>query len=187
MEYHASTELRLTSTGHRGKKNKVVSFDNAQAGPKTTGATLQVENTLVSASPSASGTMQIDPSSRPADLNLRIIHAQKNTDESVITRSSKRRKLLPIPTPPNHPPRREASLKTKREDQNQGRTSIQRPRTDHGVEGTNIGSSSNITHWKNIHGECFARVSATLQLFTPEWFLMAPLVDWEVLERLKMY
>ena len=36
-------------------------------------------------------------------------------------------------------------------------------------------------------GECFARVSATLQVFTPEWFLMAPLVDWEVLERLMMF
>ena len=76
-------------------RKKVVSFANAQAGPKTTSATLQVENTLVSASPSASGPMQIDPSSRPADLNLRIIHAHKNTDESVIPRSSKRRKLLP--------------------------------------------------------------------------------------------
>ena len=27
-------------------------------------------------------------------------------------------------------------------------------------------------------GECFARVSATLQVSTPEWFLLAPLVDW---------
>ena len=36
-------------------------------------------------------------------------------------------------------------------------------------------------------GECFARVSATLQVFSAEWFLMAPLVDWEILERLMMY
>ena len=33
----------------------------------------------------------------------------------------------------------------------------------------------------------FARVSATLQVFTPERFLMPPLVDWELLERLTMY
>ena len=33
-------------------------------------------------------------------------------------------------------------------------------------------------------GECVPRVSATLQVFTPEWFLMAPLFDWSFWERL---
>ena len=36
-------------------------------------------------------------------------------------------------------------------------------------------------------GSCGARVSATLQVFTPEWFLMAQLVDWESLEMCGMY
>ena len=36
-------------------------------------------------------------------------------------------------------------------------------------------------------GSCSARVSATLQVFTPEWFLMAQFVDWGNLEKLKMY
>ena len=31
-------------------------------------------------------------------------------------------------------------------------------------------------------GSCCARLSATLQVFTPEWFLLALLVDWESLE-----
>ena len=30
-------------------------------------------------------------------------------------------------------------------------------------------------------------VSATLQVFTPEWFLMEPLVDWEILGTFMMY
>ena len=36
-------------------------------------------------------------------------------------------------------------------------------------------------------GSCRARVSATLQVFTPEWFLMALHVDWESLEMCMMY
>ena len=36
-------------------------------------------------------------------------------------------------------------------------------------------------------GSCRVRVSATLQVFTPELFLMAPLVDWESLEMFMMY
>ena len=36
-------------------------------------------------------------------------------------------------------------------------------------------------------GSCRARVSATLQVFTPEWFLMAQLVDWESLEMCMMH
>ena len=35
-------------------------------------------------------------------------------------------------------------------------------------------------------GSCRARVSATLHVFAPEWFLMAPL-DWESLEMFMMY
>ena len=36
-------------------------------------------------------------------------------------------------------------------------------------------------------GECFARVSATLLVFTPEWFFIALLFDRLFLERLMMY
>ena len=38
-----------------------------------------------------------------------------------------------------------------------------------------------------ICGSCGARVSATLQVFTPEWFLMAQLVDCGILEMRGMY
>ena len=36
-------------------------------------------------------------------------------------------------------------------------------------------------------GSCGARVFATLQIFTPEWFLMAQLVDWGSLEMCVLY
>ena len=36
-------------------------------------------------------------------------------------------------------------------------------------------------------GECFRGFPSALQVFTPEWFLMALLVDWESLEMCVMY
>ena len=41
--------------------------------------------------------------------------------------------------------------------------------------------------WTSSCGECVGRVSVALEVFTPEWFLKAPLVDCEVLERLMKY